>query len=112
MNQINTIEIYRYANTWAFTDAAVDLKHEPFVAGIPEIIDFAVGKSCEQATITFSKKYFPGANITLTKLKNANGGAHYKQHSADMEGWLCPALMKYFRRPPKNIYVQMEPKRS
>jgi hypothetical protein len=26
------------------------------------------------------------------------------------EGWLCPALLKYFDGPPKNIYVQAKPK--
>jgi hypothetical protein len=27
-----------------------------------------------------------------------------------MEGWLCPALFKYFDSAPKKIYAQFRPK--
>jgi hypothetical protein len=27
-----------------------------------------------------------------------------------MEGWLCPALLKYFATAPREIYVKIEPK--
>jgi hypothetical protein len=27
-----------------------------------------------------------------------------------MEGWLCPALLKYFDKAPKKIYVQIKAK--
>jgi hypothetical protein len=27
-----------------------------------------------------------------------------------MEGWLCPALFKYFPSAPREIYVKVEPK--
>jgi hypothetical protein len=26
-----------------------------------------------------------------------------------MEGWLCPALFKYFEKAPKEIYIKAEP---
>jgi hypothetical protein len=26
-----------------------------------------------------------------------------------MEGWLCPALFKYFEAAPKDLYVKAEP---
>jgi hypothetical protein len=29
-----------------------------------------------------------------------------------MEGWLCPALIKYFESPPKEIFVQASAKSS
>ena len=28
----------------------------------------------------------------------------------NMEGWLCPALFKYFDKAPSEIYVKAEPK--
>ena len=31
---------------------------------------------------------------------------------AEMEGWLCPALLKYFESPPKEIFVQASAKSS
>ena len=27
-----------------------------------------------------------------------------------MEGWLCPALLKYYREAPKELYVKADPK--
>jgi hypothetical protein len=26
------------------------------------------------------------------------------------EGWLCPALLKYFKSPPKSIYIEIKKK--
>ena len=34
----------------------------------------------------------------------------FLQRPAQMEGWLCPALFKYFDTAPKEIYVKAEPK--
>jgi len=28
----------------------------------------------------------------------------------DLEGWLCPALLKYFEEAPQNIYAQFKEK--
>lgn len=27
-----------------------------------------------------------------------------------LEGWLCPALLRYFEEAPRQIYVQVKPK--
>jgi hypothetical protein len=29
-----------------------------------------------------------------------------------MEGWLCPALFKYFESAPKEIFLKAEPKKQ
>jgi hypothetical protein len=38
------------------------------------------------------------------------GGAWYRCRDPlpDMEGWLCPALFKYFEKTPKEIYAKAE----
>ena len=41
-NQIHVIAPYRQASTWVFDDPAVGLKAEPFVSGIPQMIDALV----------------------------------------------------------------------
>jgi len=38
-NSIIVIAPYRYAGTWVFDDPRVGLVREPFVSGIPELID-------------------------------------------------------------------------
>jgi hypothetical protein len=38
-NAMLSIEIYQFNGTWCFTDLERKLVHEPFVLGIPEIIN-------------------------------------------------------------------------
>ena len=38
------------------------------------------------------------------------GGNRYFLPAFEMEGWLCPALFKYFDKAPKEIYVKAEPR--
>jgi hypothetical protein len=28
-----------------------------------------------------------------------------------MEGWICPAMFRYYKTAPKNLYVKAEPTR-
>jgi hypothetical protein len=41
-NAIHVIVPYRHASTWVFDDPRVGLSQEPFVSGIPEMIDTMV----------------------------------------------------------------------
>ena len=41
-NAIMVIAPYRYNGTWVFDDTAAGLKREPFVAGVPEMLDVLV----------------------------------------------------------------------
>ena len=34
----------------------------------------------------------------------------YYSPEFDMEGWLCPALFKYFDKAPRELYGRAEPK--
>jgi hypothetical protein len=43
-NVIHVIVPYRHASTWVFDDPRVGLAQEPFVSGIPEMIDSIVAK--------------------------------------------------------------------
>jgi hypothetical protein len=36
------------------------------------------------------------------------GGNWYYGDQFKMEGWLCPALFKYFQAAPREIYVKVE----
>ena len=43
-----------------------------------------------------------------TKAARERGGNWYRAEDFEMEGWLCPALLKYFDAPPKGIYARFE----
>jgi len=110
-NSLMVIEIYRHCSTWAFTDPAKGLQDEPFVAGIPEIIDFFIeeygNKTQKTHRITFSASDFPGSHGKLIKKESEAGGAWYS-YKDQMEGWLCPATLHYFKKHPDQLFVKFD----
>jgi len=97
---------------WVFDDDAVGLKQEPFVCGIPQMIDDLVADIPNARSgfrMIFSPNPFPGAQRKLTWLRPEHGGNWYMADQPPIEGWLCPALFKYFDQAPPEIYVRAEP---
>ena len=96
-----------------FDDPSTGLTREPFVAGVPKIIDHLV-KDIPNAEngfrMLFSGKPFPGYMMKVTWIRAEMSGNWYHSEELDMEGWLCPALFKYFEEAPKEIYVKAEKK--
>ena len=60
-------------------------------------------------TLIFSGTPFPGHQYRLDWRRAEGGGNWYHAAQFDMEGWLCPALFKYFQEVPKQLYVQIRP---
>jgi hypothetical protein len=56
--------------------------------------------------LIFSSTPFPGHQYRLNWRREEGGGNRYYAPLLDMEGWLCPALLKYFPEPPKQLFVQ------
>ena len=118
MNSLIVIKPYWWEGTWVFDDPAVGLTREPFVAGIPEMIDLLV-KDIPDARngfrLLFSANPFPGLQARFIHQRAGEfGGAWYRTSPPwpEMEGWLCPALFKYFDDAPPVIYVKAEPLRA
>ena len=111
-NTMFVIFPYRDRGTWMFDDAAVGLQREPFVAGIPEMIELLVAPNIPDAhkgfRLLFSAQPFPGHQVELERLREEAGGAWYTWPAQHREGWLCSALMKYFSSPPPRLYCKAE----
>lgn len=110
-NSIFVIAPYWYNNTWVFDDKSAGLKREPFVAGVPEMIDVLVKdipNAKEGFRLTFSAKPFPGHAYKLTWLRGDQTGNFYKLDDPPMEGWICPAMFKYYGEAPKELYVKAD----
>jgi hypothetical protein len=56
----------------------------------------------------FSAHPFPGYQLELNWQRSEFDGNWYHSEVLDMEGWLCPALLKYFDDAPKTIYAQFK----
>jgi hypothetical protein len=111
-NALLVIEPYHTGKGWAFDEPRLGLKGEPFVLGIPEMIDkLAAGipGADKSIRLIFSQHPFPGA-LRLDRRREENGGNWYYSENYDMEGWLCPALFKFFPRAPQHIYAKAEPR--
>ena len=110
-NAILIIKPYWYNETWVFDDKRVNLYQEPFVAGIPEMINH-ITKGIPNAKngfrLLFSANSFPGYQMKLIWLREETGGNWYYLEDLKIEGWLCPALFKYYKKAPKEIYAKAE----
>jgi hypothetical protein len=114
MNAINVIYPYKYEEMWVFDDERVGLIQEPFVSGADRMIEQMVADipTAEDGfVLMFAGTPFPGYQATLVWNRAEYGGNWYHSVQLDMEGWLCPAMFKYFDRAPENIYVQCKPRK-
>ena len=113
MNALIAIYPYKYEGLWVFDDPKVGLVQEPFVSGADVIIDQMTAQIPNASTgfrLLFSATPFPGFMAQLEWRRAEFGGNWYYSRELDMEGWLCPALLKYFAEPPKTIYAKFEAK--
>ena len=111
-NAILVIAPYQYNGTWVFDDPRFGLVREPFVAGVPEMIDVLVAdipNAHQGFRLTFSAKKFPGFQKKLEWVRGDMDGNYYKIDDPPMEGWICPAMFKYYEKPPAELYVKAEP---
>lgn len=114
-NQLNVIAPYwcNSTQTWVFDDEGVSLEREPFVVGVPEMInklveDAGIENAREGFRMVFSAGRFLGL-IQLDKQREEDGGCWYRSPKFELEGWLCPAMFRYFSEALEQIFVKAEP---
>jgi hypothetical protein len=113
MNSLFAIAPYKFNGFWVFDDPAVGLRQEPFVSGADDIIDILTSEipNADQGfKLVFAPEPFPGYSARFTLDRPEHGGNWYKWPERNIEGWLCPALFKYFPNAPQEIYVKVAPK--
>jgi hypothetical protein len=111
-NSIFVITPYWHGGTWVFDDPAVGLVKEPFVAGVPEILNELVShipNARHGFKLLFSDDPFPGYQGEFIKTRAEYSGTWYRSaKDVGQEGWLCPALFKYYSIAPEHLYVRVE----
>jgi hypothetical protein len=113
MNSINVIAPYKYLDMWVFDDPKVGLSQEPFVSGADTMMDKVtadIPNAEEGFILVFSASAFPGHQFKLEWKRKDLSGNWYYSSDLNMEGWLCPALFKYFSEAPNELYIQVRPK--
>lgn len=110
MNSLFAIAPYRFEGLWVFDDSDVGLVKEPFVNGADRILDVLTQNMPDADKgfrLLFSSKPFPGYTARFVWSRSEYGGNWYFWPEKEMEGWLCPALFKYFEQAPANLYVKV-----
>ena len=110
-NSLYVLKPYRHQNAWVFDDDKVGLVAEPFVFGIDTMIERmteSIPGAAEGFRLIFSTSRFPGAMAELLWRREEADGNWYFSPTYDIEGWLCPALFKYFEEAPKALYAKAE----
>ena len=112
-DNIFVIEPYKSEDRWYFDDAEMKLLHEPFVKNIGLMIDemtINIPNAENGFKLLFSAKEFPDYSLKLKWTRSKNIGNYYYCKELDLEGWLCPALLKYYKDPPLYIFIKAEKK--
>ncbi len=112
MNEINVIAPYKYLDIWVFDDAKKDLVQEAFVGGADTIIDLLtshIPNASSGFVLIFSGAEFPGYQHRVEWRREQGTGNVYYSPDLQVEGWLCPALLRYFGSPPAEIFLQVKP---
>lgn len=115
MNSLGVIAPYKYEGMWVFDDEVVGLVREPFVSGMDTMIDKLVETIPDAEKgfrLIFSANPFPGYTVELIWRREEYGGNWYYSPQFDMEGWLCPALFKYFDNAPRQLFGRAESKKG
>lgn len=115
MNAIVAIYPYKDSGLWVFDDERVGLDKEPFITGADTLIDRALEANGipdgeNGFRLLFSAGQFPGYDFKFAWVREGDGGNWYHSEDFQLEGWLCPALFKYFESAPKEIFAKFEPR--
>lgn len=113
VNALFAIAPYRFQGFWVFDDPGVGLRQEPFVSGADTILDILTEDIPDAAggfKLVFSPRPFPGHTARFDRLRPEGGGYWYLWAERGIEGWLCPALFRYFETAPAEIYVKASPR--
>ena len=110
---IHAIEPFRYHGLLFLRDSAVDLHQQSLVSGayiMMEKLARAIPDAEAGFVLLFSAAPFPGYQVHLEWQRSQSGGYWYHSRELREDGWLTPALLKYFPEPPPDIYVQAKPR--
>ena len=115
-NSVHVIFPYLFQGQWVFDDDRFALSREPFVCGAEAWIgQLAAAAGLQPAEysggfkLIFSATALPGFHQHCTRINDPAllVGAMYRDQDG-IPGWLCPALLHYFAKPPDEIFAQAE----
>jgi len=112
-NSLFAIFPYKENGQWMFDDNSRGLLKEPLVCGI-DLMAEKISEKIQDAEngfrLIFSANPFPNFTVELEWRRSEFSGNWYWSERFQMEGWLCPALGKYFADAPRKLFGRAESK--
>lgn len=105
------IKPYKFEGRWFFDDEQVGLVKEELVGGADDLADQVssfIPNAEDGFCLNFDKEEFPNYQLKLDWVREEIEGDSYILKEMDQEVWLCPALLKYFKSPPEELYLQVK----
>lgn len=110
-NVVQVIHPYWDNGLLVFDDPTVGLTKEPFVAGADDVLrllSLQVSEECsERFSLLFSDSPFPGHQTVIRRVRDEYGGNWYEVEGSGLQGWLCPALFRYYPVAPERLYLEI-----
>ncbi|HYQ91769.1 MAG TPA: hypothetical protein VES89_06765, partial [Candidatus Competibacteraceae bacterium] len=104
MDSVFVIIPYRANGIWRFDDPDRAIVKEPFVAGVPAMLEQLTAPlphAAQGFRWFFSAQPFAGYIHTLTRQRTESQGTWYDSEQFHTEGWLCPVLWGCKPKPQK-----------
>ena len=113
-NALQIIFPYKDRGQWMFDDERAGLVREPFVYGMDTLLNIIATREkikglSKGVKLIFSHLPFPQSIELVWDREDVGGNWYVCPEINNHQGWLCPALFKYFKKAPPRIYVKMFP---
>jgi len=102
-----SVKPYTINKLWFFDDLKNGLIKEALTDGVPEVIIRACQKSNPIQNIEVHFADFRFGRFCLDFQKPLRNGNLYSWKEENLKCWFCPALLKYFTKPPKKIWFSV-----
>ena len=116
-NALHQLTAYRKDGLWMFDDPRKNIFEEPFVAGADIMFDDMSGRNKDtrinRCQVVFASTPIPETDVHVELSRSDGFDGHFYvvkssfSQSVGFEFWLCPALLAFFPKAPKNIFVKV-----
>jgi hypothetical protein len=104
------INPYQEGGLWFFDEPKLGLYKEGLTDGTPEVLSQAITLSKLNQPISVLFSDVPIFEHSLVLLGPFKTGHQYYWTQQNMVCWFCPALLRFFKKPPSRIWFRIKEK--
>jgi hypothetical protein len=97
--------VYREGDRWFFDDPAMGIEREELVQGADKVLT-QLANGATVGRVAFSDEPFDLGTGFRYYGPTKDNWSIYDSHLGCVTAFLCPTLLRYFDRPPADLYVR------